>query len=111
MAGAIQAGRKADRTTSQRGSQESGVVKWLLILVGLSFASIFLLLPLVNVFAQAFSKGVSAYWAALRDADTRSAIQLTLTVAAISVPLNLIFGIAAAWSVAKFEFRGKALLI
>ena len=111
MAGAPKSVRRTSRGTSQRGSDESGVMKWLLIGTGLSFALIFLLLPLVNLFAQALSKGVSVYWTSLQDPDTRSAIWLTLTVAAISVPLNLIFGVAAAWAIAKFEFRGKALLI
>ncbi len=111
MAGAPKTSRSKRSDISQRGSEESSLVKWALISIGLTFAIVFLLLPLVNVFAQALSKGVGAYWAALNDPDTRSAIGLTLTVAAISVPLNLIFGVAAAWAVAKFEFRGKALLI
>jgi sulfate/thiosulfate transport system permease protein len=111
MPGAPKHNRKPIRDDSQRGSEESGVVKWLLITIGLSFALIFLLLPLINVFAQALSKGVGAYLQSLQDPDTRSAIRLTLIVAAISVPLNLVFGLAAAWAIAKFEFRGKALLI
>src|SRR5512140_1890821 len=111
MAGTPKRTRRPVRDISQRGSDESGLVKWLLIFVGLSFALVFLLLPLVNVFAQALSKGVGAYWDALREPDTRASIRLTLMVAAISVPLNLVFGVAAAWAIAKFEFRGKALLI
>lgn len=99
------------RTTSQRGSEESSLIRWLLIGVGLAFALIFLLLPLINVFAQAFAKGFRIYWESLQEPDTRAAIRLTLTVAAISVPLNLVFGLAAAWAIAKFEFRGKALLV
>ncbi|HYV29923.1 MAG TPA: sulfate ABC transporter permease subunit CysW [Candidatus Binatia bacterium] len=79
--------------------------------MALSFAGIFLLLPLINVFAQALGKGWAAYHRALTDPDTLSAIKLTLTVAAISVPLNLTFGLAAAWCIAKFDFRGKSLLI
>jgi sulfate transport system permease protein len=66
---------------------------------------------LVNVFAQAFSSGLGAYWRALADKDTVSAIRLTLLVAAISVPMNLVFGVAASWAVAKFDFRGKAFLL
>lgn len=96
---------------SQRGTEESPVIKWLLISVALTFTLVFLLLPLVNVFAQAFSKGWSGYIKALSDPDTMSAIKLTLLVAAISVPLNVIFGLAAAWCIAKFNFRGKPLLI
>ena len=91
--------------------RESGVVKWLLILLAGGFAFLFLLLPLLNVFAQAFSYGWAPYWKAVTDKDTGSAIWLTFLVAAISVPLNVIFGLAAAWAIAKFEFRGKALLL
>ena len=86
-------------------------MKWLLISLALLFSLVFLLLPLANVFAQAFSKGWSAYLSALQHPDSLSAMKLTLLVAAITVPLNVLFGLAAAWCVAKFEFRGKALLI
>lgn len=74
------------------------------------FIALFLVLPLVAVFAQAFSKGIGVYAAALSDPDARAAIGLTLAVAAIAVPLNLVFGVCASWAIAKFEFRGKALL-
>jgi sulfate transport system permease protein len=96
---------------SQRGTEESPFVKWTLIVTALLFCLVFLLLPLINVFAQAFAKGPAAYWNALANADTLAAIRLTLIVAAITVPLNTIFGVAAAWAVAKFEFRGKSFLI
>lgn len=99
------------RSASRRGVEESPLVKWTLIGVGLAFALLFLLLPLVNVFYQAFAKGLNFYAASLMDPDSWAAIRLTLTVAAISVPLNLVFGLAAAWAIAKFEFRGKPLLI
>ncbi len=102
---------RAASAKSQRGTEESPFIKWLLILVALFFTATFLLLPLVNVFAQAFGKGWAGYIKALSDPDTRSAIKLTLTVAAISVPLNVVFGLAAAWCIAKFNFRGKPLLI
>lgn len=85
-------------------------MKWLLIGVALTFSLVFLLLPLVNVFAQAFSKGLGAYWKALADPDSWAAMKLTLLVAAITVPCNVIFGIASAWVIAKFDFRGKSLL-
>jgi len=101
----------AGRVKSQRGTEESTFIKWLLIFVALLFTGVFLLLPLVNVFVQAFGKGFIAYKNALIDPDTLAAIKLTLTVAAISVPLNLTFGLAASWCIAKFHFRGKALLI
>jgi sulfate/thiosulfate transport system permease protein len=82
-----------------------------LIIVAMGFAAIFLLLPLVNVFAQAFGKGWAFYWKAVTDPDTLSAIRLTLLVAAISVPLNMVFGLVAAWAIAKFDFRGRGLLL
>ena len=86
------------------------LVKWLLISLSLGFVLLFLFLPLLNVFAQAFAKGWSGYWTALQNADTLAAIRLTLVVAAITVPLNAVFGVVASWAIAKFEFRGKALL-
>jgi sulfate/thiosulfate transport system permease protein len=92
-------------------TRKRSVVQWFLIALAVGFAAIFLLLPLLNVFAQAFSYGWAAYWKAVTDKDTGSAIRLTFLVAAISVPLNVIFGLAAAWAIAKFDFRGKALLL
>src|SRR5262249_39727043 len=82
-----------------------------LITLALLFLGLFLFVPLVAVFVQAFHKGVATYFAALRQPDALSAIRLTLLTAAIAVPLNLIFGVAAAWAIAKFEFIGKSLLI
>jgi sulfate/thiosulfate transport system permease protein len=112
MAGAIPSGkRRSAAPRAGEGIQESPFVRWLLIAVAGTFLGLFLLLPLVNVFVQAFAEGWSAYLAALRQPDTLAAIRLTLTVAAIVVPLNVVFGVAAAWAVAKFEFRGKPLLI
>ena len=90
---------------------EPALVRWLIIGVALAFLGIFLLLPLVTVFVQAFSRGIMPYIGALTDPDAVSAIKLTLIVAAISVTLNLIFGVIAAWAIAKFEFPGKSLLI
>jgi sulfate/thiosulfate transport system permease protein len=86
-------------------------VRWTIIGIAVVFLSLFVILPLVNVFAQAFSKGFQAYLAAITEADARAAIVLTLITAAISVALNLVFGIIAAWAITKFEFRGKSLLI
>ena len=83
----------------------------MLILVALMFLAAFLLLPLLVVFAQAFSKGVHTYLAAVTDPVAWSAIKLTLLVAAIAVPMNVVFGVAAAWAITKFEFRGKSALI
>jgi sulfate transport system permease protein len=98
-------------SASTRGSDEPVVIKWLLIGAAGLFTAVFLLLPLLNVFAQAFSKGWQVYVNALRDPDTFAAIRLTLTVALLVVPLNVLFGLAAAWAVAKFDFPGKSLLV
>ena len=111
MAGAVKRRFGASHAKSQRGAEESSFFKWLLIGVALLFCLVFLLLTLVNVFAQAFSKGLGIYTAALTNADSRAAIKLSLLVTVITVPLNVMFGLAAAWCIAKFEFRGKALLI
>lgn len=93
-----------------RSDDESPLVKTILITIALLFFGIFLLLPLALVFVTAFSKGVIPYLAAITEPDTRHAIWLTIVVAAIAVPLNLIFGLAAAWAIARFEFKGKSLL-
>lgn len=87
------------------------VVKTLVLFLSLSFFVIFLLLPLFSVFAEALHKGWIYYFNALTEPDTWSAIKLTLLAAGIAVPLNLIFGVAASWAIAKFDFRGKHLLI
>ena len=109
MAGYVK-NKRGLTSASRRGSEESPFVKWLLISVALIFSVVFLLLPLVNVFAQALSKGLVYYFKALAHPDSWAAMKLTLIVAAIAVPCNVVFGIAAAWAVAKFEFRGKSLL-
>ncbi|MCZ0736146.1 sulfate ABC transporter permease subunit CysW [Phreatobacter sp. AB_2022a] len=90
---------------------ERPVTRLILILVAIGFLALFVLLPLVAVFAEAFRRGVPAFLDAFGDEDTLAAIRLTLLVAAITVPANLVFGIAAAWAVAKFEFPGKSLLV
>ena len=86
-------------------------IRIVIIAIALTFLTVFVVLPLVVVFAQAFSKGIGAYFSALSDPEALSAIRLTLWVAAISVSLNLVFGVIAAWAIAKFEFRGKTFLI
>jgi sulfate transport system permease protein len=96
---------------SDRATRENPFVKWLLIAIAMAFAVVFLFLPIINVFVQAFSNGLGAYVNALAQPDTMHAIKLTLTIAAIAVPLNVIFGIAASWCIAKFEFRGKPMLL
>ena len=101
----------APTARGHRATQESASVRFTLIGVALAFMLLFLVLPLAAVFAEALRKGFDAYWQALKEPDAWSAIRLTLITAAIAVPLNLVFGVAAAWAIAKFEFRGKAFLI
>ncbi|WP_105439148.1 sulfate ABC transporter permease subunit CysW [Neorhizobium sp. T25_13] len=92
-------------------ADERPLAKILLIGLALVFLAFFLLLPLVSVFVEAFRKGWAEYYEALIEPDAAAAIRLTLLVAAISVPLNLVFGLCASWAIAKFEFKGKSFLI
>ncbi|MFD1745527.1 sulfate ABC transporter permease subunit CysW [Rhizobium helianthi] len=103
----------ADRAMGKFRSptEEGPLTKLLLIVLGLVFLAFFLFLPLVAVFVEAFRKGAEDYVSALSDPDAVAAIRLTLLVAVIAVPLNTIFGVAAAWAIAKFHFRGKAFLM
>ena len=94
-----------------RPTTESSVVRYTLIAIAVLFMLAILVLPLLTVFTQAFVKGPAVFLKALSDKDGVAAIKLTLLVAAIAVPLNLVFGVAAAWAIAKFEFHGKAFLI
>lgn len=89
---------------------ETPFARFVLIAIAVLFMAVILLLPLVLVFIEALRRGAGAFFEALAEPDTFSAIKLTLTVAAIAVPLNLVFGVAAAWAIAKFEFRGKSFL-
>ncbi|MGH8217329.1 MAG: sulfate ABC transporter permease subunit CysW [Steroidobacteraceae bacterium] len=89
----------------------SELVRWGLVVVSLGFLGALLLAPLATVFAVAFEHGIAAYWSSFADPDTRVAIRLTLVTAAVVVPLNTMFGLAAAWCIAKFEFKGKSFLI
>jgi sulfate/thiosulfate transport system permease protein len=90
---------------------DPGIARIVLLTISLVFLGAFLFLPLAAVLAEAFRKGLGAYLESFRDPDALAAIRLTLLVAAIAVPLNAIFGLAASWAIAKFEFRGKNLLI
>ncbi|MEY3748068.1 MAG: hypothetical protein RL194_1527 [Pseudomonadota bacterium] len=101
----------AGKVARNRATSEPVWLRWTLIAITLAFLSIFLFVPLAAVFTEAFRKGIETYFAALVEPDAVSAIKLTLLAAAIAVPLNLVFGIAAAWSIAKFEFKGKSILI
>ena len=99
------------RFEASPAAREPVLVKWLVIAVALSFFVIFLLLPLLAVFAEALRKGWGTYWDAISAPDALAAMHLTLLAAVIAVPLNLVFGIAAAWAIAKHDFRGKQVLI
>ncbi len=99
------------RAANRRSTAESPWVRRLLIGVALVFLALFLVIPLVSVFAQAFAKGIGFYFQSLADPVAWSAIKLTLIAAGISVPLNCIFGVAAAWTIAKFDFPGKNILL
>ena len=90
---------------------ERAPVRWFLVGLAVTFLALFLVLPLVTVLTEALRRGGGPVLAALTDSDTLAAVRLTLLVAAIAVPLNLVFGVAAAWAIAKFEFRGKSLLV
>jgi sulfate transport system permease protein len=98
-------------TAIARATGESRAMRWSLIAVALGFLALTLVLPLVLVFAQALAKGFSAYWEAIREPDALSAAKLTLLIASIAVPVNLLFGIAAAWAITKFDFPGKNVLV
>ncbi len=96
---------------SNPATQEPGWVRALLLATGLGFLFFFLGLPLVAVFVEALAQGWPAYVEALKDSETRSAIWLTVVIALAVLPFNILFGVAAAWAIAKFDFRGKSLLI
>ena len=102
--------RKPLPSRVQAGTTESPWVRYSLTGLALAFMLLFLVLPLAAVFAEAFREGLGAYFAALNDPDAWSAIRLTLLTAGVAVPLNLVFGVAAAWAIAKYEFTGKAFL-
>jgi len=94
-----------------RATGETRAVRWTLTAIALAFLALTLVLPLILVFHEALSKGLAAYLAAIREPDALSAAKLTLLIAGIAVPLNLVFGVAAAWCISKFDFRGRNLLI
>jgi len=101
------------RTADRKGIVSTTESRWIqvgLILIASLFIVLFLVLPLAAVFTEAFRKGIGAYWEALREPDAWEAIRLSLLTASVAVPLNLIFGVAAAWAIAKYEFAGRSLL-
>ena len=103
--------RRAAPPQRRAANTEPAWVRWSLIAVALVFLTFFLFVPLALVFVEALSKGWAVYLAAITDPDAQDAIKLTLLAAAIAVPLNLVFGLAAAWCIAKFEFHGKSVLL
>ncbi len=104
-------GKQGTSFEARAATRDSAPIKGLVLTLSLAFFVVFLLLPLVVVLAEALRKGWETYLAALMEPDALSAIRLTLTAAAIAVPLNVVFGVAAAWAIAKFDFSGKALLV
>lgn len=92
-------------------SEEPRLVRWLLMAIAIGFLAMFLVVPLVVVIYSALAKGAAAYLAALREPDTLSALKLTLLAAGIAVPINVVFGFAAAWAITRFPFRGKRVLV
>lgn len=111
MVGGIQARQGAAIYEQNPATAEPRWVKWSILAIALSFFALFLLLPLVTVLVEALRKGWDVYFAAIVHPDTLAAIRLTLLAAAIAIPLNVVFGVAAAWSISKFDFWGKQLLI
>lgn len=111
MAGTVAAKWSTNGATRTQTNTEPAYVRWILITIAILFLALVLVLPLVTVFTQALKKGLDVYYKSLIDKNALSAIKLTLLTAAISVPLNTLFGIAAAWSITKFRFKGKNLLI
>src|SRR5262245_10780911 len=97
--------------SSRPAIRESALVRWLVVGGALTFILLFLVLPLLIVFTEALAQGLGPYFSAILEPDALAAMRLTLIVAGISVPLNLLFGLAASWAIAKFDFAGKSLLI
>jgi len=101
----------ASRAKRNFAMQDPAPIRWALTAMALLFLALFVVMPLAVVFEQALEKGWQTYWTAIREPDALAAIRLTLLAAAIAVPLNLVFGLAAGWSIAKFQFRGKNVLL
>ena len=111
MSGLFAAAHRNGRFETRAATRDPTWVKWTLVGLGVSYFALFLLLPLISVFAEALRKGWEVYFAAIVEPDAIASIKLTLLAAAIAVPLNVVVGVAAAWAVAKFDFRGKQILI
>jgi sulfate transport system permease protein len=111
MPGTVTFQPRAASAAPARATREPAIIRWLLIGCALAFLGLFLVVPLASVFVEAFAKGWAAYRDAIREEEALAAIRLTLLIAAIAVPLNLVFGLAASWAIAKFNFVGKNVLI
>jgi sulfate transport system permease protein len=110
MKATTQAFSRTAEVTS-RGLTEPRWLRWSLLTIALAYLGLFLIVPVVAVFVKAFDRGLVVYWAAINDSVALAALRLTLMTAAIAVPLNVLFGIAASWAIAKFTFPGKRLLL
>ncbi|KEK13637.1 sulfate ABC transporter permease [Lysinibacillus sphaericus] len=106
-----QASTEKNKVSKSAALQEPRVIRYTLTFIALAFLAFFIVLPLASIFITAFQKGVDVYLAAITHPDALAAIKLTLTVVAIAVPLNAIFGVMAAWTLTKFNFKGKNLLL
>ncbi|HWO98507.1 MAG TPA: sulfate ABC transporter permease subunit CysW [Bacillus sp. (in: firmicutes)] len=111
MAGHVPIQHQVTRVSHTKNTTEPFWIRLLLIVAALGFLSLFLVLPLVAIFVKAFEKGMEVYFASISSPDALAAIKLTLLVVLITVPLNAIFGVAAAWGITKFDFKGKNILI
>jgi sulfate transport system permease protein len=110
-AGPVAAPAAAVRRRPRRATEDHPAVKWALVAAALLFLAAFVLVPAAAVVVEALRGGIDLWWEAVADADAWAAIRLTLLVAAIAVPLNALFGLAAAWSVTRFRFRGRGVLV
>lgn len=111
MAGTVSINITSGSRAQAPATRDAPIVRWTLITIALGFLALFLVLPLVVIFAEAFREGIGAYFASFNDPDALAAIKLTLLTAAIAVPVNVVFGICAAWAITKFKFPGRSLLV
>lgn len=111
MAGTVSINLASGSRAQAPATRDTPIVRWTLITIALGFLALFLVLPLVVIFAEAFREGIGAYFASFNDPDALAAIKLTLLTAAISVPVNVVFGVCAAWAITKFKFPGRSLLV
>lgn len=111
MAGTVSINLASGSRAQAPATRDAPIVRWALIAIALGFLALFLVLPLVVIFAEAFREGIGAYFASFSDPDALAAIKLTLLTAAIAVPVNVVFGVCAAWAITKFKFPGRSLLV